>query len=82
MNKIYKTNAFTRIKARAHNGKAIYVISNDYKFSTTMTEMQEGDRVTSESDEELARMYELESDEMSLTNSQWGKHEKQQGNLL
>ena len=43
LNKIYKTNSFTRIRPRAHSGRAIYVISNDLKFSTVMTELQEGD---------------------------------------
>jgi hypothetical protein len=50
LNKIYKTNAFTRIKARAHQGKAIYVISNDMKFSTAVTEMQADDWVASKCD--------------------------------
>jgi hypothetical protein len=57
LNKIYKTNAFTRIRSRAHKGKALYVISNDYKFSTAVTELQEGDLVTSASDLELIEKY-------------------------
>jgi hypothetical protein len=58
LNKLYKTNAFTRIKARVSpQGKPLYVISNDMKFTTVMTEMQEGDRVSSKNDEELARKY-------------------------
>ena len=66
MNKIYKTNAFTRIKARAHNGKALYVISNDLKFSTVVTEMQEGDFVTAKSDQELLLKYNLEVQDGAL----------------
>ena len=58
LNKLYKTNAFTRIKARVSpQGKPLYVISNDMKFTTVMTEMQEGDRVSSKSDEEIAKKY-------------------------
>jgi hypothetical protein len=38
LNKLYKTNAFTRIKARVSpQGKPLYVISNDFKFTTVMT---------------------------------------------
>ena len=62
LNKLYKTNAFTRIKARvSKQGRPLYVISNDFKFSTVMTEMQPDDRVTCQSDEELVRKYGLQS---------------------
>ena len=67
LNKIYKTNAFTRIKARASQGKALYVISNDLKFSTTMTEIQEGDRVTCSNDIELIKKYGLENIKETLS---------------
>lgn len=58
LNKLYKTNAFTRIKARAHNGQALYVISTDLKFSTIVTELQPDDIVTSDS--QLIAKYKLE----------------------
>ena len=59
LNKIYKTNVFTRIKARAHQGKPLYVISNDFKFSTVVSEMQDDDYVTCKSDEEIIQKYSL-----------------------
>ena len=63
LNKLYKTNVFTRIKSRvSQQGKPLYVVSNDMKFSTVMTEMLEGDRVTSRSDTELVGKYLIEAE--------------------
>jgi hypothetical protein len=39
LNKLYKTNIFSRIKSRAQNRKPIYVISKDQKFSSEVLEV-------------------------------------------
>lgn len=57
LNKIYKTNSFSRLKSRVHNGRKIYVVSSNNKFSTVLTELEKGDEIKCKSDEELLIKY-------------------------
>jgi hypothetical protein len=51
LNKIYKTNTFSRIKSRVHNGKRIFVISTTNKFSSVLGELEQGDELGCVGDE-------------------------------
>ena len=66
LNKIYKTNLFCRIKPRALNGKPIYVLSEDLKFTSVMAAFTEGDTLTCSSDEELLSRYYITIDNEKL----------------
>ncbi|CDW82028.1 3-5 exonuclease family protein [Stylonychia lemnae] len=57
LNKIYKTNTFSRLKSRVHNGRKIYVISSNNKFSSVVTELEKGDEINCHNDEDLLRKY-------------------------
>lgn len=60
LNKIYKTNVFSRVKPRALYGRPIYVISQDFKFSSVMAAIQEDDILTCQSDEEIMKKFKIE----------------------
>jgi len=55
LNKIYKTNIFSKIKPRAYQGKPVYVLTEDNKFSSAVLEYQpsKGERLSCDSDEKL-----------------------------
>jgi hypothetical protein len=53
LNKIYKTNTFSRIKPRALKGKHLYVISNDLKFSQIVLDMSKDDLLLTKNEDEL-----------------------------
>jgi len=57
LNKIYKTNTFSRLKSRIHNGRKIYVISSNNKFSSVVTELEKGDEINCNNDEDLLKKY-------------------------
>jgi len=57
LNKIYKTNNFSRLKSRVHNGRKVYVISSNNKFSSVVTELEKGDEINCNNDEDLLRKY-------------------------
>ena len=65
LNKIYKTNSFSRIRSRVHNGNRISVVSNTNKFSSVLGEMEKGDELKCSSDEQLLKKYGLYDEEMS-----------------
>lgn len=62
LNKIYKTNAFSRIKHRINTttGKPFYVITNDTKFSSVITEVQPDDFQPNKTDTDLIEKYNLQ----------------------
>ncbi len=59
LNKIYKSNSFSRIRSRVHNGHRIYVVSNKNKFSSILGEVEKGDDLKCSSDDQLLKKYGL-----------------------